>query len=171
MPVAALDRLRVGLDKTERLERQPQQIGGDLRKAGLVALAVRLRAEHQCHPAVRLEADLGAFAGGSARSFEKARDPNPAQPAALAPQPARRAAKPSVRSRCAISSRLAAKRPQSIVTPSPLLVREAADQVAPAQRDRVEREPARGAIDEPLDQVIGLGLAGAAIGVDRHACS
>jgi hypothetical protein len=42
------------------------------------------------------------------------------------------------------------------------------DQIAPTQRDRVECQPARRAIDEPLDQVIGFGLAGAAIGVDRQ---
>ena len=52
--------------------------------------------------------------------------------------------------------------------PEPALVREAADQVAPAQRDRVEREPPRSAVHEPLDQVIGFGLASAAIGVDRQ---
>ena len=52
--------------------------------------------------------------------------------------------------------------------PETAAIREMADQVAPAQRDRVERQPARGAIDEPLDQVIGFGLAGAAIGIDRH---
>ena len=38
--VAALDRLRVGLDEAERLDRQSEPVSGDLRKAGLVALAV-----------------------------------------------------------------------------------------------------------------------------------
>src|SRR5262252_5550091 len=81
--IAGLDRPRVGLDKTECRERQAQQIGGDLWKAGLVTLAVRLGAEHECHAAVRLEADLGAFARRAARGLEKTRDAEPAQPAAL----------------------------------------------------------------------------------------
>ena len=47
--------------------------------------------------------------------------------------------------------------------PKAAAIREATDQIVPAQRNRVEA--ARGAIDEPLDQVIGFRLAGAAIGV------
>src|SRR5262249_17230238 len=82
MPVAALDRARVGLDKTERPKRQPQQVGGDLRKAGLVTLAVRLGAGPECHLAVRLEADPGALARRAARCFEKTGNAKPAQFAA-----------------------------------------------------------------------------------------
>src|SRR3954463_10321976 len=83
MPIAASDFACVGLDKTEQVDRQPQQVGGDLRKAGLVALAVRLGAEHQGYAAVRLEADLGALARRAARCFEKTGDSGPAQLAAL----------------------------------------------------------------------------------------
>ena len=43
-----------------------------------------------------------------------------------------------------------------------------ADQIAPPQLDRVDAEPARRQLDQPLGQVVGLGFAGAAIGVDRH---
>src|SRR5947209_8504117 len=120
MSVAALDRPCVGLDKTESTDRQSQEIGGDLRKAGFVALAVRLRAEHQDDTAISFEADLGALARRAARRLKKTRDAEPAQPAALRSF-WRRAAKPSLKTRRAISSRLAANRPQSIVTPSPLL--------------------------------------------------
>ena len=42
--VAAFDCSGVGLDKMKCRELQPQQIGGDLYKAGLVALACRSRA-------------------------------------------------------------------------------------------------------------------------------
>ena len=40
MPVAALDLPGVRLDETECSNREPQEIGGDLRKAGLMTLAV-----------------------------------------------------------------------------------------------------------------------------------
>ena len=40
MPVATLDRAGIRLDKPEGLNRQSQEIGGDLRKAGFVALAI-----------------------------------------------------------------------------------------------------------------------------------
>src|SRR5436305_4163896 len=90
MPIAASDFACVGLDKTEQVDRQPQQVGGDLRKAGLVTLAVRLGAEHQRDAAVWLEADLGALARRAARCFEKTGEAEPAQLAAL-----RRGAPPS----------------------------------------------------------------------------
>ena len=141
-PLPLLHRPRIGLDVAERGDRQPEQIGGDLRIARLVALAVRLRAEHQRDLAVRLEADLGALARRAARGFEKTGDRR-ARAAGRAPPPpaaARQSRRP--RSAAAISSRLAAKRPQSIVTPSPLRYGKSADQVAPAQLDRVEPQTA-----------------------------
>src|SRR5437879_6896258 len=83
MPVAALDLRRVRLDETECSNRDSQEIGGNLRKAGLVALAVRLGAEHQRDAAVRLEADLGALARRAARCLKKTGDAEPAQLAAV----------------------------------------------------------------------------------------
>src|SRR6185369_5321411 len=80
MSVAAFDHPCVRLDKMEGGNRHSQQIGGDLRKAGFVALAIRLRAEHQGNTAIFLEADLGARAP---RCLEKTRDAEPAQLAAL----------------------------------------------------------------------------------------
>src|SRR3982751_3459860 len=82
MSVAALDRPCVGLDKTESTDRQSQEIGGDLREAGFVDPAGRLRAEHQGDTAIALEADLGALARRAPRCFEKTRDAETAQPAA-----------------------------------------------------------------------------------------
>jgi hypothetical protein len=52
--------------------------------------------------------------------------------------------------------------------PERAAVGELADQVAPTQARRGDREPAGGKIDQPLNQVVGFGFAGAAIGVDRH---
>src|ERR1700716_1063085 len=74
MPVATLDFAGVRLDETECSNWEAQQIGGDLRKAGLVALAVRLGAEHQRDAAVRLEAALGALARRAARWLKKTAD-------------------------------------------------------------------------------------------------
>src|SRR5437763_3013384 len=166
MSVAGLDSPCVGLDKTESNDRQSQEIGGDLRKAGFVALAVRLRAEHQDDTAISIEADLGTLARRAARRLKKTRDAEPAQPAAR---------------RSFLASRrkaLAQDAPRHLIEiggkPSAIdrdaesaLIREMTDQVAPPQRHRIERQPARGMIDQPLAQVIGFGLAGAAIGVDR----
>src|ERR1700680_972588 len=167
MPVAALDRPRVRLDKTETLNRQSQQTGGDLPKAGLVALTVRLGAEHQCDAAVRLEADLGALARRAARGLEKTGDAEPAQLAAVrcGPAPSRKAlGQDPLRHLVEIGGK-----PSAIDRdPETAAIREATDKVPPTQRARVECQPARGAIAEPLDQVVGFGLAGAAIGVDRH---
>src|ERR1700720_1118054 len=83
MPVAALDLAGVRLDEAECGNWEAQQIGGDLRKAGLVALAVRLGAEHQQDAPARLEADLGALARRAARCLEKTGDAEPAQLAAV----------------------------------------------------------------------------------------
>src|SRR6516225_106303 len=134
MPVAALDRSRIGLDKAEGVERQPQQIGGNLRKAGLVALAVRLGAEHECHLAVRLKADLGAFARRAARGFEKTGDAEPAQPAAprrfLSPSSKAIRQEP-LRHLVAIGAEASAVARD----PETAAIREMADQVAPAQCD------------------------------------
>src|SRR5580704_14416449 len=167
MPVAALDCRRVGLDKTEGSNRQAQEIGGDLCEAGLVALAVRLGTEEERDTAVRLEADLGAFAWRAARRFEKTANTEPAQPPAL-----RRGLAP--RGKAARSDPLrylveiGGEASAIDCHPETAAIRKTADQVAPAQLDRVERQPARRAVSEPFDQVIGFGLAGAAIGIDRQ---
>src|SRR5271169_4772987 len=83
MSVAALDCSCVGLDKTEGSNWESQEIGGDLRKAGLVALAVRLGAEHQHDAGARLEAALGSLARLAARGLKKTGNALPAQPAAV----------------------------------------------------------------------------------------
>jgi hypothetical protein len=74
----ALDFPCVRLDETEYFNRESQQIGDDLCEAGLVALSVRLSAEHQRDAGVRLEADLGALARRAARCLEKTGDAEPA---------------------------------------------------------------------------------------------
>jgi hypothetical protein len=92
--------------------------------------------------------------------------PAPAQPAALGGFPAS-LGKAVGQQTLRHLVELLRERPQSIVTRA-AAIQDAADQIAPAQRDQVEREPVRGAVDEPLDQVVGFGLPGPVIGVDRH---
>lgn len=65
MPGALAHEPRVGLDIAKTIERQTEQCCGDLRIAGLVALAVRLGAEHQPDLAVGAEADFRTFVRGA----------------------------------------------------------------------------------------------------------
>src|ERR1700720_3020491 len=139
MPVAALDLAGIRLDETECSNWQSQQIGGDLRKTGLVALAVRLGAEHQRDAGVWLEADLCALARRAARCLEKTGDAEPAQLAAsrCGAAPRRKAAgQEPLRHLVEIGG----KPPAIDRDPEPALIREVIDQVAPPQHDRVERK-------------------------------
>ena len=158
---------RVGLHVADRLHRHAEPVGGDLGKGGLVALAVGLGADRDRHRAVALEAHLGALVGRAARGLEEAGDADAAQPAARLAS-ARRAAKPACRPRATARSRLSTKPPESIVHAHRRLVREGRDQVLPPELGRIAAERARRGLDAALDDVVGLGLAGAAIGVDRH---
>ena len=47
-------------------------------------------------------------------------------------------------------------------------MRKLPDDVAAAQFDGIDPGPDRRKVHQPLDQIIGLGLAGAAIGIDRR---
>src|SRR3954462_7596831 len=145
MPVAALDRLRVRLNKTEGGNRQSQQIGGDLRKAGFVALAVGLRAERHGDAAIGLEADLGAGARRAAAGFQKTGYPDPAQLAAvrcgLAPS-----GKALGQDTLGHLVEIAGKPSGIDRDPEAAAVWEGIDQIAPTQLDRIEPQPAGGAI-------------------------
>lgn len=117
--VAALDCPRVRLDETEGGNRQPQQVGRNLRKARLVALTVRLRPQRQGAAAIRFEPNFGALARRAAGGFEETGDTEACSlPRAAASS--RRSADRSVRSCCAMSSRFSTNRPESIVIPSAL---------------------------------------------------
>src|SRR5207237_9491376 len=122
-------------DETECRDRQPQQIGGDLRKAGLVALAVGLGAEHQGYAAVRFEADLGALARRPARCLEKTGEAESAQLAAVRCRaaPSRKAfGQDPLRHLVEIGG----KPPAIDRDPEPAAIREMTDQVPPPQRER-----------------------------------
>ncbi len=74
MAGAALHRGGVGLHIAERRHRQAEPVGGDLGIGRLMALAVGLGADGDRHPAVTIEAQLGAFVGRAARGLEEAAD-------------------------------------------------------------------------------------------------
>src|SRR4029077_15257594 len=144
-----------------------EKIGGDLGKARLVALAVRLRAENERHLAGGLETHAGGFARVGARGLEIAGKPKSAQLTA--------------------SLGLGAPRREALVIGErqPLLevfgelpfldlhaerraIRDLADDVAAAKLGRRHAHLTCREIDQPLDDVIRLGLTGAAIGIDRY---
>ena len=117
--------------------------------------------------AVGIEADLGALVGRAARGLEKAADAEAAQ---LAPCRRRGAACRKVRNlrlRRGIVE-VGGKTAAIDCHAQRAAMREFGDQVAPAQAHRVGAEPQGRDVDQPLDHIIGLGLAGAAVGVDRH---
>src|SRR5260370_18881693 len=86
MPGAAPDRPRIGLDQSEALERQTEQLCRDLRIARFVTLTIRLGAEDQRNPAICVEPDFGALVWRAARGLEKRADPEPPQPPARRPR-------------------------------------------------------------------------------------
>src|ERR1700751_4134046 len=114
-------------------ERQPQEIGGDLRKTSPVGLAGRLGSEHKRHATVRLEADLRPFARRAARCLQKTRNAKPAQPAALRRSPSPRSkavGQDPLRHLVEIGAEAAAIDRD----PETAAIWEKADQVTPAQR-------------------------------------
>src|SRR4051812_2023225 len=109
---------------------------------------------------VRIEADFGTLAGRAARGFQETGDPKTAQPAAprrLSPPFGEAADRFMLGDIVEIGHETAA----IDLDAEAALVRKTADRIAPAQCDRIDPEPPRGQIDKALDQVIGLGLAGA----------
>ena len=67
MALAPGDARGVALDMGEGFERQAQMVGGDLREAGLMPLAVGMGAERQLDPAIGAEPDPRPFAETAAR--------------------------------------------------------------------------------------------------------
>ncbi len=165
MPAAGVEIIRIALPKPEVRERQAERIGRDLGKCRLVALAVGMRADHQIDPAVVTDAHFRHFIGLAARRFEKAGVAQATQPAPLArASPAR------------IESRGGLDRVIDRVGKTALLDREAhracmgkaAKDVLAPQLQRIHPELGGSNIDAALNQIVRLGLAGAAIGIDRR---
>ncbi|HEX4617447.1 MAG TPA: hypothetical protein VH230_16220 [Stellaceae bacterium] len=167
VPGAALHEPRIGLDETKHVNGQAEQRRGNLRVARLVPLAVRLGAEDQRNPAV-VEAYFGEFVRRAARRFEKTADPEPAQPAARSRlgAPRRETSVAGLRQRVV---EIGGKAPAIDGHAERAAIGEGGDHIAPPQAHGVPAVPSGGDVDQPLDQVIRLGLSGAAIGVDRHS--
>ena len=164
-PPPRVEIVRIALPKPEALERQAERIGRDLGVGGLVALAVGMRADLQIDPAVLAETHLRHFIGLAARGFEKAGVAEAAQPAPLARAlPARIE---SCRCRDRVIDRV---RKAALLDRKPHRARmgKAAKDVLAPQLQRIHSELAGGDVDAALDQIVRLGLAGAAIGVDRR---
>ena len=79
MAIAGSYLRRVGLHVAKCLDRQPQQIGGDLRIRRLMAHAVGLRAYQQRDSAIILEAQFRAFVRCATCGFHEACHANAAQ--------------------------------------------------------------------------------------------
>ncbi len=164
---AGADLRRVGLDVTETIHRQAEPRRGDLAVRRLVAHAGGLGADHQGDGAVGIEAQLGGLVGLAARGFQIAGHAQAAQPAA------RGGGLPAGREAGAVGRGLggiqvggeaaAVDRGAEGVS-----IGERGDQVGAAQREGVAVQRARGGLDQALGEVVGFGLAGAAVGVDRH---
>jgi hypothetical protein len=167
MARAALHRPRVGLHVADRLHRHAQALGDDLRIGGLVALPVRFGADRDRHRAVGLEAHLGALVRRAARSLQETGDAQPAQAAArLGLGAAGLEARDVGTGHGAVEIVDEAARIDGQAHRR--LVREGGDQVLAPQLGGIETELARRRFDTALGDVVGLGLAGAAVGVDRH---
>ena len=165
MAAAAGHARRVGLHQIEGLDRQSKFCCRDLREGGLVALTVGLRTDRHVDRAVLAHPQPGFLIGLAARGFEKAADAETAKPAAL----------PGGAPACGEAYAVGCQEHRvEIVGEGAAVDRgaeggaigEGADEVAPAQFCRIHAELVRGLVDQPLDQVVRLGLAGAAIGVD-----
>ena len=161
----APDGPRIGLDVAERLDGQAEMPGGNLGERRLVPLPVRFGADGDGHAAIRLEAHFGTLVRRTARRFEEAGDAETAQATSRAgfgaPRLEARGARHGgieVGHEAAGVDRHAHRGP----------VRKRGDQVLPPQVRRIPAEHPRRRLDGALDDVVGLGLARAAIGVDRH---
>src|SRR5262245_36531007 len=74
---AAADLHHVGVaeDDVHALDRHMKQVGYDLRKTRLVALAARLRADDDVHASLRPHGDARLLVGRADRGFDVVREP------------------------------------------------------------------------------------------------
>ena len=168
---AAADLHHVGVaeDDLHAFHRHVQQIGHDLREAGLMALAARLRADDDVDASFRTHGDPRLLVGRADRGLDVVREPAAEQLAALG----RRA--PALLETLPVGD---VHRPVHVFLVAPAVVvhadgvavghRFGADQVLAPQLDAIDAEPGRRGVDEPLDREGDLRPAGAAISLGRH---
>ena len=167
MAVAAGQKIRVALLEAEYIDRQPQQVGRDLRIGGLVSLTVGLGADRQRHGAVGLERGPRHLQRHAAGRLEEAGNAEAAQQAGFARLLAPLAKAVAIGERDRVVQ-IGLEAAAVDLHAHRRAMRKPADDVAAAQLDGIDAGPDRSEVHQPLDQIIGFGLAGAAIGVDRR---
>ena len=168
---AAADRHDVGvaLDQPDAVDLDAEPFADALRKAGLVALAARQRADGDVDAAFRMHMDLGVFARRAAGDFEIVRKPDAAQLAgafgfalALVEALPVRQRERAVHDLAVVAAVVGHAERVGVG------LRLRRNEIAAAQVDAVIAELLGGDVDHPLDGVDRLGPAGAAIGVGRR---
>jgi hypothetical protein len=169
----------VAVHHVDRLDRDAQARRHDLREGGLVALAMAVRAGEHGHAAGRMDANLAALEQARARA-ERARDVRRRDAAGLDVARVADAAQLAGRlaGRLALAVALDLGQLARLVHAGMevagvvlqrhrRLVREGGDEVALADLVLAQVHLPGAARDQPLEQVGGLGPAGAAVGIDR----
>ena len=154
----------------DQLVRHAEPVGEDLRKRRLVALADRLRAGDQRHVPSGCEADIDILRGRPAGALDVIGEAEAAQHAArlavrAAARQSRRHRRRRARDRRSRESRRC--RPGCR---SALVIGIAAAGTRFLRRNSARSKPhlPRRLVDQPLDDVVGFGIAGAAQDADRR---
>ena len=158
---------RIGLHVSKGFHRQTEMLRGDLGEGGLVPLPVRLGTDGNGHPAVRIESHLRALVGCAAGGFQETGNALSAQAPSCPGLGSTRLEVPHVpapHGDIEAGHEVAGVDGHSHRGP----VRKGGDQVLPPQVGRRPAEGTRRRLDGALDDVVGLGLAGPAIGIDRR---
>ena len=166
---AHLHHIGIAQHDVHPVERHVQEVSNNLGKAGLVALAARLRADDDIHASVRPHCDPRLLDRSTDRGFDIIGKPAPEQFSAfrrLAPTPLESV--PIGERHGPIHVLFVTAAVVNHSNGVPVRHRFRANQVLAAQLDGIEPEARRGDVDEPLDGERDFRPAGAAIGVRRH---
>ena len=159
----------VALDDGDLVVVEAEMAGDELGVGGGVALAVGLGADQQRRGAVVVEGDGGALGARKGAGLDVGREADAADLAGLSRRRgARREA--VVIGKLQRAGQVAVELAAIVVAVALGLVREVGrrDEIAPPDFDRAEAGLAAAGIDQPLDEIGGLGTPGAAVGIDRH---
>ena len=156
---------RVALDDREMRHGQLEFAREDLRVGGLVALAVAVRADAKLDRLVGAHAHFAVFVGRPARHLDVVGEPDPAQPAV--PPRGRAPLLEAVPAGLVLRDRHRARIVAAVVDRArgrAVGILAGLNGIAPAQLDAVDPHLGCRDVQQPLDQVDGLRLPGAAIG-------
>ena len=173
-PAAFRDDVGVAGHQANAVEGHPEPVGDALGEGGLVPLPARQRADHDFDQVRRPHFDPGALDGKARGDLDRVGEPDAAQPAARPRLGApRRKPVPVGEAKRPVHRLLVVAAVIGEPERRPVGHGGGRNQVAPAQRHRVETVLARGEVDQPLHRQHRLGPAGAAIrrggrGVRHH---